>query len=69
MPLQTITTKRPQIPAGFRKIKQCKGGYKPSIIGKQWEAENPLWAEPRYDKNAIFKDDRKYYRIYTYIKE
>lgn len=64
---QTILKKKPEIPAGFRKFPFCKGGYKKTIIGKEVESENPVWAEARYDKNALFAEDRKYYRLYTYV--
>lgn len=67
--IQTITTKKPkQVPMGYRKFKYCTGGYKPSILGKEIEHDQPIWAEVRYDKNALFADDRKYYRLYTFTK-
>jgi hypothetical protein len=67
MPKQTVTKKRPVIPAGYRKFKFCTGGYKESILGKEVESENPVWAEVRYDKKALFVGDRKFYRLYTYV--
>ena len=62
MSAQIITTKKPVIPPGFRKFKYSTGGFKPSIIGEVAQSENPVWAEARYDKNALFKEDRKFYR-------
>lgn len=66
--LSTISTKKPVIPEGFRKLKFCTGGYKSSILGKELESEYPIWAEPRYDKNATFEEDRKFFRLYTFEK-
>jgi hypothetical protein len=62
-----VTTKKPEIPPGFRKYKFCTGGYKKTILGKTVQNINPVWAERRTDKNAIFKSDRVFYRLYTYV--
>jgi hypothetical protein len=64
---QTVTTKKPAIPAGYRKFPFCTGGYKASIIGREVESNTPVWAEARYDSKAIFAEDRKFYRLYTYV--
>lgn len=64
---QVVTTKKPIIPFGFKKYKFCTGGYKKTIIGKIVKNEHPVWAERRTDRNAIFKADRVYYRLYTYV--
>jgi hypothetical protein len=65
---QTVTKKKPKdIPVGCRRFKFCTGGYKESIIGKEVESNQPVWAETRYDKNALFREDRKYYRLYTFV--
>lgn len=64
-----IKTTKPKIPDGFRKIRHDRGGYKKSVLGREIESENPVWAEKRYDKNAIFSEDREYYVLFTYIPE
>lgn len=69
---QIISTKKPQIPAGFRKIRYDLGKYKGAHINKtpvETQGNNPVWAEIRYDKNAIFEGDKKYYVLWTYIKD
>ena len=65
---QIVTKKRPKVtPVGYRRFKFCTGGYKESIIGKEVESNQPVWAEVRYDPKPVFKDDRKYYRLYTFV--
>lgn len=65
---QTVTKKKPKdIPVGYRRFKYCTGGYGESIIGKEVENDQPVWVEVRYDAKALFKDDRKYYRLYTFV--
>jgi len=63
-----IKTTKPKIPVGFRKIKYCTGGYKRSILGKEFENDKPIWAERRVDNKAIFSEDKVYYILYTYVK-
>lgn len=62
-----VTTKKPKIPDGFNKFKWSTAGFKSSILGQTVKSENPVWAERRTDANALFKDDRVYYRLYTYV--
>ena len=65
---QIVARTRPKtVPVGFRRFKFCTGGYKETVIGKEVESDQPVWAEPRYDKHALFKEDRKFYRLYTFV--
>lgn len=65
---QTISTKKPVIPVGFEKFKYATGGFKATILGTTVEYDQPVWAEVRYDPKALFKADRKWYRLYTIRK-
>lgn len=65
---QTISTKKHPIPAGYRKIRFDRAGYKTTILGKEVLSDVPVWAEYRYDKNAIFAEDKKYVVLFTYTK-
>lgn len=67
MPTYTIRTTKPPVPAGFRKFPYCTGGYKKTILGKEVENDQPVWAEIRTDKKAIFAEDRTFYKLYTFI--
>lgn len=62
-----VTTKKPEIPPGFKKFRYDRAGYKKGILGQIAKNEHPVWAERRTDKNAIFKDDRVYYVLYTLV--
>jgi hypothetical protein len=50
-------------PEGFRKFPYCTGKYVSSIVGKEVEANMPVWAELHRDK------DGPYYKLYTYMRE
>lgn len=64
---QIVTTKKPAIPAGYRKEKFCTGGYKPSVIGKAVVSITPVWAERRCTRGPLGKE--VWYRLYTYTNE
>jgi hypothetical protein len=66
--ISTIRTTRPKtVPVGYRKFKYCTGKYKQSILGKQVESDQFVWAERRVDPNPIFSEDKVYYVLYTFV--
>lgn len=65
---QILKTTPPKvIPTGFRKFKYCTGKYKKTVLGREFEHDQPIWAVKRYDKNAMFAEDKEYYILYTLV--
>jgi hypothetical protein len=64
-----IKTTRPKTPVGYKKYPKDRGKYLNSILGKEIESEQIVWAERRIDHGALFEGDKIYYRLYTFVKE